>query len=339
MTPAKPLVRRTSSVWLRALALVSLLLPSTGANGFNLNPKATKGLSQTYGFLVGQELSLQRVAQDVPELAGEVELARRQFNSTFPQSLPKVEAMFRRALNEKDFGKNKAMLEAFIRESLGSARLTRSQGQQFLRQVIQRSMADIDSPVLEYLLAVQYADYPVGEFTDGFRQRYETTGQGKAQGIRLRLQLPRSWAGKDGERPHIVQKWQSENGTGQEMIVLTVGDPQELNPTREELADFIRSREVRAAVPEGATYVDAGIFTIEQRPGYWIRMTMRQERAGLSMSQEVQQYQFFYQGKPVMLSCSAVAVQQDAEAATDAMKRLLPLCQQVLNSLVLLQVY
>lgn len=333
----------SSSPWLlqriQGLTLLVLLTVSATATGFNFNPTAAKGLARTYGFLLGQETALERISRDLPELAGDAELARRQFSTTFPRALPKVEAMYRQAITDKAFAEHKATLLATLRNSFGTGRLSREQGQEFLRQMARRTKGDIESPILEYLLAVQYTDSPAREFTDGFRQRYETTGEGKSQGIRLRLQMPRSWAKKEGERPHIVQKWQSENGTGMEMVLLLIQDAQGVSPTKQEVDAFVRSGEVKEVLPEGATYVDAGIFTIEQQPGYWLRMAMPQERAGMAMHQETLQYQFFYRGKAIVLTCSAGALEKDKKQAEAAMTRMQPLCQQVVNSVLLLQAY
>lgn len=141
----------------------------------------------------------------------------------------------------------------------------------------------MEPEVLRYLLAVRYSRNPGAEFADGFRQRFRTDGMGKAQGIRLGLQLPRSWLAKDGERPHIVQKWTSEGGTGNSMVLLDIRDAEGYNPSRSAMEKFVKSGEARDVVPEGGKVHDSGNITLENRTGYWVDMSVKLERAGFHM--------------------------------------------------------
>ena len=180
---------------------------------------------------------------------------------------------------------------------------------------------------------------PVGEFADGFRQRYQTDGTGKAQSIKLKLQLPRSWTAKDGERPHIVRKWISLNGTGLEMIHLDIRDGEGYAPTKKEMEDFVKSGEVKESIADGATYVASGNFSLEKQTGFWVHMTTAVERAGTKVYQESVMYQLFFQGKAIGIMCTAGGTDAEKTKTNEGFKRMKPLCQQVVNSLVLLQAY
>jgi hypothetical protein len=268
-----------------------------------------------------------------------VELARAQFDSTFPNIKTKLETQLKNAMGEKLFQEMATNLLTKLRETLGRQQITKEIAANFLEQVKGRSKGVIESPVLEYLLAVKYTANPVGEFADGYRQRYQTDGAGKSQGIKLNLQLPRSWAAKEGERPHIVKKWVSENGSGLEIFLLDIRDGQGRNPTKKEIEEFVRSGEVKETVPEGSTYVASGNFTLEMQTGYWVQMTMPIERAEMKSYQEVLMYQFFFRGKAVGLMCQAGGPESEKPKVNEAFNRIRPLCQQVLNSLVLTQAY
>lgn len=325
--------------WWLFILLAFFAYPSPSF-AINFNPTSVKGIAQAYGFVLGQEYSLSRIAKEFPELTGSVELARAQFGSTFPDIKTKLETQLKKAMGEKLFQETATNLRTKLRESLGRQQITRDIAANFLVQVKARSKGEIESPVLEYLLAVKYTVNPVGEFADGFRQRYQTDGTGKSQGIKLNVQLPRSWAAKEGERPHIVRKWQSENGTGLELILLDIRDAQGYNPTKKEMEEFVRSGEVKEAVPEGATYVASGNFTLEMRTGYWIQMVTPQlERAGVKFYQESLMYVFFFREKAVGLLCNAGGPENEKSKVNEAFKRIRPLCQQVLNSVVLPQAY
>lgn len=330
-------ILKQTKLWF--IILLALTVFPIASFAINFNSKSVKGIAQAYGFVLGQEYSLSRIANEFPELSGGVELARAQFGSTFPDIKSKLETQLKKAIGEKLFQETATSLRTKLRENLGRQQITREIAANFLEQVKSRSKGEIESPVLEYLLAVKYTANPVGEFADGFRQRYQTDGAGKSQGIKLNLQLPRSWAAKEGERPHIVKKWVGENGTGLEIILLDIRDGQGYNPTKKEIEAFVRSGEVKETVPEGSTYVASGNFTLEMRTGYWVQMAMPIERAEMKLYQDVLMYQFFFQGKAVGLMCQAGGPETEKPRVNEAFKRIRPLCQQALNSLVLTQAY
>lgn len=324
--------------WMRLCLLIFLAYtPTTFA--INFNSTSVKGMAQAYGFVLGQEYSLSRISKEFPELSVNVDLARAQFGSTFPDIKTKLETQLKKAMGEKLFAETATNLRKTLRETLGRQQITREVAINYLDQIKGRSKGEIESPVIEYLLAVKYTANPVGEFADGFRQRYRTDGAGKSQGIKTTLQLPRSWAGKDGERPHIVQKWVSENGTGLEMIHLDIRDGQGYNPTKKEMEEFVRSGEVKDSVPDGSKYVDSGNFTLEKQTGYWLQIATPLERAGMKMYQNALMYQFFFRGKVIGIMCQAGGQESEKSKTDEAFRRIQPLCQQVLNSLVLPQAY
>jgi hypothetical protein len=303
-------------------------------------PNSVKAISKAYGFILGQEQSLSRIERTYPDAAMQVELVRLGFNSTFPDIKKKLEAELVKALTQPKFKELQKELQEKIRQFQSKQQITPQLAEQFLGQVKARAKGeDMEPDVLMYLLAARYQNNPVAEFGNGFRQRYRTDGSGKSRGIRLVLQLPRSWLAKEGERPHIVQKWVSEGGTGNNIIMLDIRDAEGSSPTKADMEQFVKSGEVRELAPEGGKVVDAGVLAMEKRFGYWAEMTVWQERAGLRMYQRTFLYQLFIDGKAVVLMCMSGAMEgKESKADADA-KLNKPLCQQVLNSLVLEQAY
>ena len=245
------------------------------------------------------------------------------------------------ALTEPKFKELRDEMHSKMVPLLTKQQLTPQLAQHFLEQVKTAPRAPrLEPEVLRYLLAVfQYAANPVAEFGNGFRQRFRTNGQASRKVFDSILQLPRSWLAKDGERPHIVQKWISEGGTGSTIIMLDIRDAQGYTPDRREVERFVKSGEVREIVPEGGTLHDTGTFTMEQRTGYWVDMSVRLERAGFRMYERGTMHQLFINGKAVGLLCMSYAKENEPRIADAAAKLNKPLCQQVLNSLVLEQAY
>lgn len=323
---------------LSLLVTMFLLVPSTSFS-ININSTSIKGLAEAYGFMLGQEFTLSRITEEFPELSMDMNLTNASFNSTFPTIKKNLETNLTEAVGEEMFGEWESEWEENIQDTLGKQQLTKQLAIEYLAKVKRRSKGEIESPILEYMLAVQYESHPVDEFLEGFRQRYETTGDGKSQGIKLKLQLPLSWAQKDGERPHIVKKWVSQNGTGADVMLLDIRDTGDYTPTDDEVEELVSSDGVREMVPSGAEYIDSGLFSLEMRKGYWLEMSMNQNRAGIRAYQHFGMYQLFFRGKAIGLSCQTMSPAKDKAKAVNAYKKIKPLCQQVLNSMVLLQAY
>ena len=315
-----------------------LCMPAIAA--LNHNPESVTALSKAYGFLLGQEYSLARIEKAYPAHRLHVEQARLGFGSAFPDAKAKLEKELAAALGTDKVRQLHAEMFKKVKSLLDQQALSPEIAQQFLEQVKARAKGqEIDPDVLNYLLAVRYADSPVGEFGAGFRQRYQTDGSGKSQGIKLKLQLPRSWVAKEGERPHIVQKWVSEGGTGMANILLQVRDAEGYKPSRREMDEFVRSGEIRDVVPDGARFITGGAFSQEQSVGYWMEMSMAQERAAMRMVSRGFMYVLFFRGKGVMLMCMT-AGPEDSSVKVDADSvKMRPLCQQVMNSVVFEQAY
>jgi len=123
------------------------------------------------------------------------------------------------------------------------------------------------------------------------------------------------------------------------MFILDIRDSQWNNPSKKEIENFVKSGELKEIVPEGSSYVASGNFSIEGRPGYWLQMTMSIERAGVIIHQDIVAYQFFFRSKAIGLMCQAAGPVTEKLKIKEAFKRIRPLCQQVLNSLVLEQAY
>lgn len=322
-------------VWVGTALLLVPIIAFTA----NFNAVAVKGISTAYGFVLGQEYSLARVVNEYPDMQMNMELAKAQFDSTFPNIKQKLESKLKDALGQKGFDDLAKVIQVKLQDTLSRAVITREIATQFFVEMKIRSKGEIDSPVLEYLLFTNYMTNSVGEFSDGFRQRYQTAGAGKAQGIKLNLQLPRSWTAKNGERPHIVQKWTSLNDAGLEMILLDIRDAEGYAPTKKEMEDFVKSGELKEAMSEGATYVASGNFSLEKQNGYWVQTIAPVERAGIKYYQEAVMYQLFFHGKAIGITCSVGGIDEERAKISGAFKRMRPLCQQVVNSLVLLQAY
>lgn len=333
------IILRKYSILCFAYFLLGMSVTTVTAAEFNFNQTSIKGLAQAYGFILVQDFALERIKSEFPELAPTVALVNAQFNSSFSSIKSKLKEQLVIAMGKKLFDKTDQNIKKQLRATLGKQVITYENAQGFLHQVKERAEGNIESPVVEYLLAVKYLSHPVGEFLDGYRQRFNSDGHRKAQELKLVLQVPKSWKETEGERPHIVKKWTSHNGTGMEMILLSILDAEGYTPSNNEIETLVSSGEVKDTVPAGSTYINSGVFSLEMRKGYWMEIAMPQERVGIHTYQHSVIYVLFFRGKGISLTCTTNSPNEDRAKADEAYKIIQPLCQQVLNSLVLLQAY
>lgn len=319
-----------------ATVLLSMAL-ATGALALNVNSVSSNGIARAYGFVWAQDRSLDRVAAQFPELQRDVELTRLEFSARFPRMKEKLEQTLRGAMPAPEWKSFEAKMSERI--TAQDRPVSQVEAQQFLQLVRERAKGDIDATVLGYMLAVQYETNPSAEMANGFKQPYQTKGAGKAKGVQVNMQLPRSWLAAEGNRPNIVQKWVSENGTGGETVMLLINDTDGPDPTKADIAAFLKDGGANDIVPEGGKLLSSRAVTIERQPGYLVEFDLDQERAGLALTTRMAMYLVFYRGKAIGLQCTAGAPIEKRAAVAKAFDRVRPLCQQVANSIVFPQKY
>lgn len=321
----------TSRTFLFVLALVF----SANSSAIEINNSNASSIAEAYGFVIGQQLTLDRIAKRYPDLSREVLLARLSFQRTFGDIPAEVEPMLREAFGDENYQKFRAKIKDQLKRQLGAQNLNLQASKAFLGEVNTRAKGDIPEPILAYLLAIRFGDVPVKEYVKGFRQKYKTDGYGKSNGVVLHMQLPRSWQGLEGNRPHIVRKWKSEAGTGMELIMLQVRETDGVRVTRSDVAEMMQPGEIEDLVPEGGLLRDYGMVTIENLPGYFMDIELLMERAGIAIYQKMRQYSFFYHDRMVAVQCSAGAPESEHEVVGARFERMKPLCAQIFNSVVL----
>lgn len=181
-------------------------------------------------------------------------------------------------------------------------------------------------------------DSPTSEFLSGHKAVFSTEGHPKAMGVNLSMAYPSSWAAKEGERPHIVQKMVSEGGHGGEVVVILVGDlplPPGVVPTTAEIREMFAPSELRGMLPDGAVLIDAQPTKIEGIPAGTLEFTMRAARAGVSVATRTWMLCFISGRALVQLSFTISSPVGDEAALTRRMATFKPLFTLMANSVVL----
>lgn len=330
-------LRLLLTVWLLAVAV---LLGAGPAYALEKSRASINKVSKAYGYLLGQAYSLDRVAREYPNLAGHAAVAKSLFDAAFANPEATLEAELRSTLPPGDFERVKERILEKTAATLSQQAITEAIARTFVSTVQSRAKGEsVEPDVLQTLLAVKYQANPVAEFLDGWRQRYQTDGSGKSLGLRLALQLPKSWFAREAERPHILQKWLSEGGSGRGLIMVMVVNGAGPEPSAQEVKASVQSGEIKEWLPENAKLIGTKTFTLETRTGFSMDFSIDQERAWFELYQRSTTYNLFFRDWFIQITCGAMSEQTDRKTADAEFIRIKPICQQVLNSLVLPQAY
>ncbi len=339
------MTRKVKARWFltMAIAVVSTALfvaLAAPAHAVNLTRNGINGLSRTYGFLLAVDHTLARIEREFPDLRAPAIRARVLFDSTYPDSKGKIRASMVKVFGQKDADQVHADLLAKLIPTLERLPMDHDGAVRYLAQFDRWRRAEgLEAPIGEYLLALKYEHNPLAEIADGYKTTFRTDGSGKSLGLRIAINLPRSFAMRDSERPHILKVWTSEGGNGTELVMLLVNDTGEPQPTVEQIRDELRSGELQKGMAEGYTVVKSSPMTLEGLPGYWADIDAVQERAGNQIYQRMRQYMVFFRSRAISVQCTNGGDAAERARTIQDAERYLPLCQAVVNSLVLPQRY
>lgn len=328
--------------FLSALLLSIALATIARAEIVITNPVA-KDIGQSYGFFLGQKYSLEKILSEFPRLAGAVKLAQAEFSAAFGDSINEMDSRMS-ALSQTEWDKIKASLHRQIANDTGKIVLTQAEAEQFINVVRNRAAGDIPSPIIETLLMFKprHQSDPVTEFTDGHKQRYTSTGSGKAKGVAFALEAPKSWKALEGNRPNIVTKFVSENGRGLEMfLVLIKTMPLESGEsiTEADITEILNPKDMEDMLPEGTNYISSGKFTLETLPGYWVRFDANASRGRQSIKMSSVMYTIFYKNRMIQMQGQVAASGGDGNDLNVRYKKFEKLFDLIAQSLVLPQIY
>jgi hypothetical protein len=223
-----------------ALALLFLQCAALAQDALSTKEPKWKQLSQAYGFILGQKFTIDRIAQEYPELSPEIKESWFVFSSC---ALGESEKSLEEVM-EKEYGAQwpalKKEMESQLSESLGKQPITKTDAIAFLKEVKSRAKGQLPASLRSSLLSVhpRYSRNPSLEIAEGWTQNFRSKDHPKAKGIDFSIQMPTSWSASEGNRPNVVQNFKSEAGHGPLMstiIVKNLGLPAGYVPTHDEI--------------------------------------------------------------------------------------------------------
>lgn len=197
------------------------------AHGTSLNlrlPDQVRRVSAAVGYCMGQEWALAAIERQ-SGVAGEVMRYRARFEIVFPDACGNLEQAVEDATRLAKVDWQQTRKEVLAKAAL---QLTDPQSpaeaEAMLANFEPRLRGEVEPAILPFLLAASTPNLrdPTWEMRQGWKNEYRTDGHPKAKGVRLHLEVPRSWKAEEGRRPNIVQKWTSQGGQGLSTVLVQI---------------------------------------------------------------------------------------------------------------------
>jgi hypothetical protein len=320
-----------------SMILVTLVAGQVPDAGVSPQEPRWKQLAQGYGFLLGQQNNLKRIEKDFPDLAGDVKQAWFAFQScALGESLPGVEAELGVLLGE-NWPAAKERMAAENVAMINGQKVSRAQAVGFLAEVRARAKGQLPENIRTALLSAhpRYAKNSAAELSEGWKQTFRTKDHPKAKGLDFAISLPASWSKREGNRPNIIQFFQSGGGHGPLMCAImakTFPLPPGSQLTRKELEEFFRPEELKDLVPEKATFVSAKPLVLEGMPAGLLIADQAAQRLDLSVTLRLVQFITIRDSSIIFIQFSFA--KSPTQSLDDLQQQVLPTCLLIANSFI-----
>jgi hypothetical protein len=305
-----------------------------------IEPKYEK-VGEAYGYLRGQEYSLDAIKDEFPQLERSIWKARKSFESTFGKSKEGMQLYLTEYLGPDNFSKFDEYLTSELIRTLGNQIYTVEEAISFISEVESRAKGNIPSPVLETLLSFQFSERPQDELIMGFTTVFKTKGHPKSKNTDWQIKVPKSWIAEEADRPNIIQKFRSGFGAGHQTIMLMVKEiplTNEYEITTKEVdhifVEHVFTEEaMKDWVPVGGRFISFKQMTFDNNIGCMIEFESATDRLDIEIRTRAVQFVFIRDTKIYMLSCAVSSEKNDTDLSLE-MEKYLPLFLLVANSIV-----
>ena len=302
----------------------------------NLNKSKSNRVMEAYGFLVGQDYTLNKIVKDYPHLKVNVMTVQMAFNEFFFKSKIGLEKYLKYNSGIEDLSDIDNKIISEINKIYFEQKLTEEIAMDFISEVESRAKGNIVSTVLETLLFFQFFDQPQDEFTSGFTNKFKTKGHPKSKNTDWQIKIPKSWKAEEGDRPNIIQKFTSDYGSGNQSIALMVKEfslPKGTKITNEDLNMLFTEDEMKKMSPTGSNFISFTKMTIDKNVGGMIEFEQTIERLDIKVKIRLVQFMFIRDNKWYFLQCSVNTLKLNNDLSIE-LKKYLPLFKLVANSIV-----
>ena len=314
-----------------------MLSLSLGVNAFQKTQKSLNGLTGVYGYVAGQEATLNRIKSLFPELKSDVEFVQLEVETVYPNIKSKTSSK----IIELAGAEGESMLSLLDKkiQEFSSNELTKANAIRFLSTVRSRSAGNIENPETKmFLLAINNFDNPVSEMSSNKIVKFNTKSEEKAKGIELSISLPSSWEERQGNTPNTVRTWTSEAGSGLSFISLLVLNSDDFM-NKNIIKSRIESKNLQGLVPPNLNTLNIFQTDVSNQPGWMFTAEVKTKRLENEIFMNLKTLNVFYKGKIIQLSCTSGGPLSDIDDIKKEFRRTEGVCKYVHNSFIIDSVF
>jgi len=267
----------------------------------------SKQLSSAYGFVLGQQASLELIEKKFPDLSRDVKASWFAFNSSaLGESVKGVEAELSSQFGDR-WPEFKKKMASQMRKIAEGQQPTRNQAIAFLGEVKLRAKGELPDSIRSTLLSAhpRYSKHPVLEMSEGWKKIFHSKGHAKAKGLKMKISYPSSWKQTEGSRPNIMQKFQGGNAQDGVVMLITKALPAPYNRklTVAEKQEITSKEVVVEFVPNGSKLISYKATKIDGVIAAMIEYEVIAERAGYSIGQKNLSFIIPHHGALLLIQC------------------------------------
>ncbi len=301
-------------------------LPRPDSYHFTKNTTSVQLAARMLGYVVAQNASLDFIAETYPDLAPRAFSLKRGFKATF--SFPSQRAIW--FLEDAYNGVETTDLIENTRKTAIKQIKTSSRQDAILMldEMELRIDGEVSSTELKTMLWLKFAPHPEDEMHN-WAITYSSAGHPKSNGMEIQLKIPLSWRREEGNRPHIISKWVSQDGSG-DMIITLVLKKSPGSITHEEIEAFAKNNQWEELTPNGFTSTNGAAVTLDRQPAVSLDMTGIGKALDVEILNHARSYIIFPVDNVVNLSCMlGSAPDGDLSIIESRFEKLKRLCRRV----------
>jgi hypothetical protein len=285
------------------------------------------------GFFYGQEITLDQIRTNLPSLRTDVALSQSQFNAEFGESKRTMEQIVNENFGEERLSDLWQSVSEQVSTILNYQDVKIEEAIEFLNKVKRRAEGqDLESPYFETILHYKYWQHPHNEMLEGYVETFQSKGHQKSAGLDFQLKVPRSFSVDEGDRPHVIKRFKSDEGIGPAIIIVLV---QQIPVSEEKIdmrhnSDELNEGTAKAMMPEESQFISFKNIKIDGIPYGMLEYTSLKETVMGSIGSSNLMFFTFIDNRMVMISCSCAK-----DGADDSIYQIyLPTFKLVANSFI-----
>jgi hypothetical protein len=208
---------------LLTLAILATTLGRTQDGETQLTKDEVGRIMGALGFVYGQQYTLNQIATYIPELKLDAVRSQLLYNSEFSDATNNMENTIRKTFGDAWLKQYHDNMISELQGLIQYEQMDYEEARSFITKVEDRSKGKIfESPYFETILHYNYLYEPHQEILSGYLQTFKTKGHPKAGGLELQIKTPISFSSEEGDRPHVIQRFKSNEGNGPALIILLI---------------------------------------------------------------------------------------------------------------------